>query len=40
LPQAEPILMNIYAVYASRKHMPAMLRRMLDFLVRRFHEVP
>ncbi len=40
LPQAEPILMNIYAVYASRKHMPATLRSMLDFLVRRFPEVP
>ncbi|MBV6750497.1 LysR family transcriptional regulator [Pseudomonas chlororaphis] len=40
LPQAEPILMNIYAVYASRKHMPATLRSMLDFLVQRFPEVP
>ncbi len=40
LPQAEPILMNIYAVYASRKHMPATLRSMLDFLVRRFPETP
>jgi len=40
LPQAEPILMNIYAVYASRKHMPATLRSMLDFLVQRFPEAP
>lgn len=40
LPRAEPIRMNIYAVYASRKHMPATLRSMLDFLVQRFPEVP
>ncbi|CAD5198209.1 LysR-family transcriptional regulator clustered with PA0057 [Pseudomonas sp. FEN] len=40
LPQAEPIRMNIYAVYASRKHMPSTLRSMLDFLVERFPEVP
>ncbi|MCU1738939.1 MULTISPECIES: LysR family transcriptional regulator [unclassified Pseudomonas] len=40
LPRAEPILMNIYAVYASRKHMPTTLRSMLDFLVQRFPEAP
>ncbi len=40
LPRAEPIRMNIYAVYTSRKHMPATLRSMLDFLVRRFPETP
>ncbi|MGY2222953.1 LysR family transcriptional regulator [Pseudomonas gingeri] len=40
LPHAEPRLMNIYAVYASRKHMPATLRSMLDFLVQRFPETP
>ncbi|MCK1791351.1 LysR family transcriptional regulator [Pseudomonas violetae] len=40
LPQAEPRQMNIYAVYASRKHMPTTLRCMLDFLVLRFPEEP
>ncbi len=40
LPQAEPRQLNIYAVYASRKHMPAALRSMLDFLVLRFPEEP
>ena len=40
LPHAEPRQMNIYAVYASRKHMPAALRCMLDFLVQRFPENP
>jgi len=40
LPDAEPRQMNIYAVYASRKHMPAALRSMLDFLVQRFPENP
>ena len=32
--------MNIYAVYASRKHMPTALRSLLDFLVQRFPEEP
>ena len=40
LPDAEPRLMNIYAVYASRKHMPATLRSMLDFLAERFSDEP
>jgi DNA-binding transcriptional LysR family regulator len=40
LPDAEPRQMNIYAVYASRKHMPATLRSMLDFLVLRFPDKP
>ncbi|WP_236190345.1 LysR family transcriptional regulator [Pseudomonas pharyngis] len=40
LPHAEPRQMSIYAVYASRKHMPAALRCMLDFLVQRFPENP
>ncbi|MFJ2332859.1 LysR family transcriptional regulator [Pseudomonas helleri] len=40
LPDAEPLQMNIYAVYASRKHMPATLRSMLDFLSERFTEEP
>lgn len=40
LPHAEPRQMNIYAVYASRKHMPSALRSLLDFLVLRFPEAP
>ncbi|WP_419708740.1 LysR family transcriptional regulator [Pseudomonas sp. NFX224] len=40
LPSAEPRQMNVYAVYASRKHMPAALRSLLDFLVVRFPEEP
>lgn len=40
LPHAEPRQMNMYAVYASRKHMPAALRSMLDFLVVRFPQIP
>ncbi len=40
LPEAEPMPMDMYAVYASRKHMPTTLRSMLDFLVERFPEVP
>lgn len=40
LPDAEPRVMNIYAVYASRKHMPAALRSMLDFLAERFTAEP
>jgi len=40
LPHAEPRTMNMYAVYASRKHMPATLRSMLDFLVLRFPQQP
>lgn len=40
LPHAEPRQMNIYAVYASRKHMPSALRSLLDFLVVKFPEMP
>jgi DNA-binding transcriptional LysR family regulator len=40
LPAAEPRQMNIYAVYASRKHMPSALRSLLDFLVLKFPETP
>jgi DNA-binding transcriptional LysR family regulator len=36
----EPQVVGMYAVYASRKHMPATLRTMLDFLAGRFTEVP
>ncbi|MBC3374103.1 LysR family transcriptional regulator [Pseudomonas sp. SWRI92] len=40
LAHAEPRRMNMYAVYASRKHMPSALRSLLDFLVQRFPETP
>jgi DNA-binding transcriptional LysR family regulator len=40
LPQYEPTLLDMYAVYASRKHMPAALRSMLDFLAERFGGQP
>ncbi|MCG6573607.1 LysR family transcriptional regulator [Pseudomonas sp. AF32] len=40
LPHAEPRRMNMYAVYASRKHMPAALRSLVDFLVVKFPETP
>lgn len=40
LPDAEPQVMTIYAVYTSRKHMPSTLRSMLDFLAERFSQVP
>ena len=40
LPHAEPRQMNMYAVYASRKHMPQALRSLLDFLVLRFPPQP
>jgi DNA-binding transcriptional LysR family regulator len=36
----EPQVVGMYAVYASRKHMPATLRTMLDFLAERFTEAP
>jgi DNA-binding transcriptional LysR family regulator len=36
----EPQVVGMHAVYASRKHMPATLRTMLDFLAARFTEVP
>jgi DNA-binding transcriptional LysR family regulator len=39
-PDFEPQVVGMYAVYASRKHMPATLRTMLDFLAGRFTDVP
>ncbi|WP_050577294.1 LysR family transcriptional regulator [Pseudomonas cremoricolorata] len=36
LPQAKPRELMLNAVYTSRRHMPATLRSMLDFLVERF----
>ncbi|MFB4393281.1 MULTISPECIES: LysR family transcriptional regulator [unclassified Pseudomonas] len=40
LPQARPRELGLYAVYTSRKHMPATLRSMLDFLAQQFSEKP
>ncbi|WP_293775851.1 LysR family transcriptional regulator [uncultured Oxalicibacterium sp.] len=40
LPAYEPQSLSIYGVYSSRKHMPATLRSMLDFLVERFANDP
>lgn len=40
LPLARPRELNLNAVYTSRKHMPATLRSMLDFLAQRFSEEP
>ncbi len=40
LPDYEPLQLGMYGVYASRKHMPATLRTMLDFLAERFAGQP
>lgn len=40
LPEYEPSQLDIYGVYASRKHMSAALRSMLDFLVERLTLTP
>jgi len=40
LPEAHPRELNLNAVYTSRKHMPATLRSMLDFLAQRFKDEP
>ncbi|MCW2269969.1 MULTISPECIES: LysR family transcriptional regulator [Pseudomonas] len=40
LPKARPQELNLTAVYTSRKHMPATLRSMLDFLAERFTAEP
>ncbi|WDY58992.1 LysR family transcriptional regulator [Pseudomonas sp. PSKL.D1] len=40
LPHAKPRELNLNAVYTSRKHMPATLRSMLDFLAQRFTDEP
>lgn len=40
LPEATPRDLSIHAVYASRKHMPAALRTMLDFLAEEFAPEP
>ena len=40
LPDYKAVELGIYGVYASRKHMPAALRTMLDFLVEYFSDQP
>lgn len=40
LPDWQPVSMNIYGVYASRRHVPATLRTLLDFLVEQFGPHP
>jgi len=40
LREYEATTLGIYAVYASRKHMPPALRAMLDFLAERFSDRP
>ncbi|CAM3927289.1 putative HTH-type transcriptional regulator LtrA [Pseudomonas reidholzensis] len=40
LPAARPRELTLNAVYTSRKHMPATLRSMLDFLAQRFKDEP
>ncbi|MFK8330294.1 LysR family transcriptional regulator [Pseudomonas sp. BJa5] len=40
LPEAQPRALDLNAVYTSRKHMPATLRSMLDFLAERFTAEP
>lgn len=40
LPEYHPQEFGVFGVYASRKHMPATLRTMLDFLAARFTDEP
>ncbi|MEO5736810.1 MAG: substrate binding domain-containing protein, partial [Variovorax sp.] len=40
LPETPPRVLQIHAVYASRKHISAALRTMLDFLAERFGAEP
>ncbi len=40
LPEWSPPELSIWGVYLSRKHLPASLRTMLDFLVERFGGTP
>lgn len=40
LPSWSPPEMTVWGVYLSRKHLPASLRTMLDFLVDRFGDTP
>ncbi len=40
LPDYKAVELGIYGVYASRKHMPAALRTMLDFLAEYFTDQP
>ena len=40
LPEYHPQEFGVFGVYASRKHMPATLRTMLDFLAERYADGP
>jgi len=40
LPEWEPPELGIWGVYVSRRHLPATLRTLLDFLVQRYAGVP
>lgn len=40
LTEYEPVVLDIYGLYASRKHMPLSLRTMLDFLAETFSRKP
>jgi DNA-binding transcriptional LysR family regulator len=40
LPEREPPELGIWGVYVSRRHLPATLRTLLDFLVQRYAGVP
>lgn len=40
LPEYHPQEFGVFGVYASRKHMPATLRTMLDFLAERYTDEP
>ncbi|RQO38432.1 LysR family transcriptional regulator [Herminiimonas sp. KBW02] len=40
LPEYHPQEFGVFGVYASRKHMPATLRSMLDFLAERYTDEP
>jgi DNA-binding transcriptional LysR family regulator len=40
MPQYRSIELGVYAVYPTRRHLPAKVRVMVDFLVEAFRERP
>ena len=40
LPEWQPDSVGVYGVYVSRRHQPASLRTMLEFLSTRFAAIP
>lgn len=40
LPEYRPVELGVYAVYASRKHLPMKTRRLIDFLAEAFRTPP